>query len=381
MAIDEKPSREHRGRRRVAAALAPQGDATRVRLRTSERKLLLLLVDIVLVVGALTLAIRVRTEWLDPPGAFMALWRWWVALVILWWLIANLLECYDLARAASAPHSIISAGAAAALTVMVYSWIPVFSPPLASRKLVLLFMLLAVGGLAAWRGLYAVLIVQPNFQQRALVLGAGQAGRALAQALQRTEATSALNPLRGTGYRIAGFLDDDAAKQAGDPVAGVPVLGGSTDLLRLAREMAVDEIVLAITHRHAISEAAFDAVLACREAGFRVTTMPALYERLFGRVPVDHVGRNVQAALPIEEGGAGERLYWLMKRLADLVLGLLALLITGIMAPFVALERDLVSRPAALPADATGARRAAFHRDQVPHHAHRRRAGHRRGVG
>ncbi len=290
-------------------------------LRTSERRLLLLLVDVALMLGALVLAIRIRAEWLDPPGAFLALWRWWATLIVLWWLIANLLECYDLARAASAPHSMISAGSAAALTVLVYTWIPVLSPPLASRKLVLLFGLLAVGALATWRGLYAVLFVQPNFQQRALVLGAGQAGRALAGALQQTETTSALNPLHGTGYQIAGFVDDDAARQAGEPVAGVPVLGGSADLLRLAQEMAVDEVVLAITHGYSISQAAFDAVLACREAGFHVTTMPALYERLFGRVPVDHVGRNVQAALPVEEGGAGERFYHLTKRLADLGLG------------------------------------------------------------
>jgi exopolysaccharide biosynthesis polyprenyl glycosylphosphotransferase len=315
-----------------------------VGLRVSERRLLLLIMDVTLLVGALALSIRIGTEWLDPPDAFFALWRWWLTLIVVWWLIANLLECYDLARAASAPHSIITVSAAAALTVIAYTWIPLFTPPLASRSLVLLFALLAFGGLAAWRGLYAVLFVQPNFQRRALVLGAGLAGRALVQAVQQTESTAPLNPLRGTGYQIAGFVDDDAAKQTAEPVAGVPVLGGSEDLLRLAQELQVDEVVLAITQRQSISEAAFDAILACREAGFHVTTMPALYERLLGRVPVEHVGRNVQAALPIEEGGAGERIFWLSKRLADVSFGLLGLTVTAFVAPFVALGNAIFCR-------------------------------------
>ena len=76
-------------------------------LRASERRLLLLVVDLAVVVGALVYAILSGADWLDPPGAFFALWRWWATLAVLWWLMANLLECYDLARAASAPHSII----------------------------------------------------------------------------------------------------------------------------------------------------------------------------------------------------------------------------------------------------------------------------------
>jgi exopolysaccharide biosynthesis polyprenyl glycosylphosphotransferase len=313
-------------------------------LRASERRLLLLVVDLAVVVGALVHAILSGADWLDPPGAFFALWRWWATLAVLWWLMANLLECYDLARAASAPHSIISAAIAAALTVLIYQWIPLITPPLASRKLVLIFGLLAVGGLVLWRGAYAVLLVQPNFYRRALVLGAGSSGQALVAALAQVSPMSSANPLRGTGYQIAGFVDDDPAKQEAGQVAGVPVVGVSADLLRLARELAIDEVVLAITQRHTMSATAFEAVLACREMGFHVTTMPALYERLLGRVPVDHVGRNVQAVLPDDEAGAGERLFWLAKRLADIVLSVLGLAVLALLIPCVALANRISSR-------------------------------------
>jgi exopolysaccharide biosynthesis polyprenyl glycosylphosphotransferase len=313
-------------------------------LRASERRLLLLVVDLAVMVGALVIAILGGADWLDPAGSFIALWRWWATLAVLWWLMANLWECYDLARAASAPHSIISATAAAAFTVVIYQWIPLITPPLASRKLVLIFGLLAIGGLILWRGAYAVLFVQPNFYRRALVLGAGSSGQALVAALAQSSSVSSANPLRGTGYRIVGFVDDDAAKQVTGQVAGVPVVGVASDLPRLTREFAVDEVVLAITHQHTMTPATFEAVLTCREAGLQVTTMPALYERLLGRVPVDHIGRNLQAVLPVDERGATERVYWLAKRLIDVMLSTVGLLVLAVLIPFIALANAISSR-------------------------------------
>ena len=201
---------------RPASRWLPRLALPGIGLRASERRLLLLVVDLAVMVGALVIAIRSGTDWLDAPGAFVALWRWWATLAVLWWLMANLLECYDLARAASAPHSIISVTVAAALTVAIYQWIPVITPPLASRKLVLIFGLLAVGGLVVWRGVYAVLFVQPNFYRRALVLGAGSSGQALVAALADSSPVATANPLRGTGYQIVGFVDDDT-EQTGWP--------------------------------------------------------------------------------------------------------------------------------------------------------------------
>ncbi len=138
-------------------------------------------------------------------------------------------------------------------------------------------------------------------------------------------------------------MDDAAEIGAGQSVAGVPVLGTSRELLRLARELAVDEVVLAITHRNTIMQEAFDALLACREQGFRITTMPSLYERLLGRVPVEHVGRNLNAVLPIDDRGALERLYQALKRLGDLLASLVGLALLAPTVPLVALVNAFTS--------------------------------------
>jgi len=312
-------------------------------LRVSERLLLLGTVDCGLLAAALIVAVKIRTDWLDAPGALLANWKWFATLFVLWWAVAQVADAYHLPRTASAPYSILAAAPAAAVTAMIYQWIPVITPPLASRKLSLLFLLLAVAFITVWRGLYAVLLVQPAFQRRVLVLGAGWAGRALVQAIHGSVDGRTPNPFRGNGAVVVGFVDDDPAKQQAGEVAGVPVLGSSADLPRLARELAADDVVLAITHRNTILQEAFDALLACQELSFHVTTMPAIYEELFGRVPVEHVGRNVNAVLPIENGSAVERLYGVVKRASDLAAAVAGLVVLALLIPVVALANALAS--------------------------------------
>ena len=223
------------------------------------------------------------------------------------------------------------------LAALVYQMIPVLTPPLASRGLTMEFVGLAVFSIAIWRGVYAILFVQPAFETRALVFGAGASGAALATALGSARPAGAPDPLRGAGYRIVAFVDDDPAQRERGSVAGVPVLGGSGDLGRLARELRADEIVLAVTDRHAMRQDAFDALLQCRERGLRVTTMEAVYETVLGRIPIDHVGRNIEAVYPVEDRGATERLYWAVKRVVDVGGALIALAPLALLIPVVAL--------------------------------------------
>ncbi len=330
-------------RREAALDARPRSLLTRVPLpslhvRPSERRLMLGTVDFVLLAAALIASVKWRTTLLDAPGALPAYWYWFATLLLVWWFMAQLTEAYDLARAASAPHSILATVGAAALTVLVYQFIPRYTPPLTSRMPILVFALLAMAGLTVWRGIYAILFVQPTFQQRALVFGAGLAGAELVAALSQARGNG--NPYHGTGYHLVGFVDDNPEKQRAGEWAGLPVLGGCCDLLGLAQEHAVAEIVVAITQRHTLSQAALDALLTCREHGISVTTMPTLYERLLGRIPVAHVGYNLSAVIPVDEGAA-DRLFWWFKRGADVGISILGLAAMGPVAAVVAVANAL----------------------------------------
>ena len=70
---------------------------------------------------------------------------------------------------------------------------------------------------------------------RLLVVGAGVAGQSLVREIQRDRLPA----------EPVAFLDDDE-NLAGQEVCGLPVLGATEDLERVAREVGAQEVLLAI---------------------------------------------------------------------------------------------------------------------------------------
>ena len=320
-------------------ALRPSWTARPLRLTVSERRLLLVMVDVAVMAAALLAALQTAPglAWRQALGPLYA--RWFVTLVAVWLVSGVLFDVYHLPRASHAAQSLRAITAAGVLAVTAYVLTPWLTPPLSSRSLLLVFAALAVAGLAGWRLLYAKVLAQPWSKQRAIIVGAGHAGHSLAQAVQ--QATGTPNPYRGSGYDLVGFVDDDPALQQ-RRVGGLPVLGDHRTLLELAQAHTVDEIIVAITNRHAINPATMGALVGCAEQGYRVTTMAGLYERVLGRVAVSHIGHNLDEVFPVQEE-LGGRLFRLVKRLTDVAAGLVGVAVLALVAPAVLLANRLMA--------------------------------------
>ncbi len=301
-------------------------------IQFSERKLLLMVVDLAILNGALFLMLSLRPQ----PVFARLLERFpWYALLLsaIWLFVGIFFNVYDLARAASAVQSVWTASLASLVTLTLYTLIPFLTPILPNRRTQLVvFFVAGVLGIAIWRFLYASVFSQPTFRQRALVIGAGWSGQTLVQVINEIAAKSTASGF-GIGYELLGFIDDDPAKQ-GSSVGGVPVLGRGQDLIRLAQELSPDEIIIAITHPHQINPDLFRAILQCYEMGIPLTTMSALYEQMTGRVPVQHAGQDLSVLLPTTRP-SGYRFYLALRRVADVLLSLPGLLITLIAIPLV----------------------------------------------
>jgi FlaA1/EpsC-like NDP-sugar epimerase len=134
-------------------------------------------------------------------------------------------------------------------------------------------------------------------QRRALVLGAGDAGRLLVAGLQHSQ-----------GWVIVGFLDDASEKQ-GARVAGVPVLGRLEQAAEFATLHGITHLIVAMPgatvpqRRHALDVAG--------KVGLPVLTVPSSEELLSGRSvnqvrdiePEDLLGRE---PVQLDEGGISE---------------------------------------------------------------------------
>lgn len=319
-------------------------------LHIFERKLLLGAVDFLLInfTFFVTLALRplpLRRGFHPTEQLIVQLlrerWSWFLILSVVWFVCALMLDCYNLTRAASVGDALRPIALAVTLTSSIYLLIPRVTPALPTSRLdILSFPIVGLLTIGTWRALYATLLVQPNFQQRALVIGAGAAGSTLVGAIarmgQRPERAH-----RDIGYRVLGFVDDDATKQ-GTMVEGVPVVGTSHELVDLAARLQPNDLVVAITHPETMHAELFDAILACHEMGIGITTMAALYERLTGRVPIEHAGRTLSVTLSLGRP-ATHRAYLVLKRLVDVGVGLLGCLLLLPVVPLVWLINRLVS--------------------------------------
>lgn len=310
-----------------------------LRLRVSERRLLLGVVDLIIMGCALWLALATQPTLTWRPEWMPFYLRWFITLSGVWLVVALIFDLYDLPQAAHPRRAVQSVMSAGLMAVIIYALIPWLTPPLSSRFLIVVFATGALTGLGLWRFTYACLFTQPWSKQRLLIVGAGRAGAELAYNL--SYAGGVPNPYRGSGYELVGFVDDNPALRK-QTVAGVPVQGDHMTLLSLVRALEIDEVVVAITNRHAMRAELLQALIACAEQGCRVTTMCALTERVLGRVPVLHIGHNLEEAFPAQDD-VGVRLNAIFKRVTDVMAALVGLAALGLVLPCVALANRLAS--------------------------------------
>jgi len=297
-------------------------------LQLSERRALLILVDLVMVTLAVLFSLWAWAFRATEPFTrtrIISQAIWFLFLPGLWLLLAILNDFHNLRLASRLDSTWVALLRITGLLLLVYLVIYFFSPPRSLPRGVVLFHAassLVLAGL--WRTVYTFLLGQPIFELRAIVVGAGWAGRTIVRAIREDLAS---------GYELVGYVDDDPAKH-GQTIEGLPVLGTSDDLVSLAKAEGVSQIILAITHE--MQGRLFKVLMHCQELGIRISLMPLLYEEITGKVPVRHIGESWPAALPLDHASTGS-LFSVSKRAMDVVISLLGLAVLSVLFPLVAL--------------------------------------------
>lgn len=113
--------------------------------------------------------------------------------------------------------------------------------------------------------------------RRTLVVGAGRVGaHTVRRLLDRPE----------FGLRPVGYLDKDP--RSGEELEGLPVLGASYDLELVIREHEIEHVIFAFsTAPHNVM---LRLVQRCEELDVPVSLVPRLFEKVTGRIKVEHLG-------------------------------------------------------------------------------------------
>ena len=304
----------------------------RLRLRFSERRLLLTALDL----GALLVALDVWLTWRFAPSfdarVLLQQPQWYAILAILWLVMAAACDAYEPRNTRSVGPSVVTAVEAGALAAGAYLLIPHLTPPLPSSRIELLSLpALVVVSLALERTFHTFAFPRPAFRQPTLIVGTGQPAHLIAGTLADAGDES---------YQVVGFISDDPRAAADDGPALRPVLGTSADLPAVIAQHGISALIVAPARE--ADSTLLATLLECVEQGVDLVPMPALYERLTGRVPVEQVRDDWYAAIPVEQLTYSS-VRRLTKRALDVVLAGLGLLCLAVLLPFVALAIRLDS--------------------------------------
>jgi len=328
-------------------------DITRptLRLRPSEQRTILLIGDLVASAGAMFLALyiwyqislaRETAFWIDkgvgPVRAALFAENnidlkipFWFYLLPLAWLLL-MVDSYEAHVASSWRKTLRAIAVAPIAGLLGYSLLFTINqdPNSLPRIGIGAFLVLASLLTLAWRGIYIRLYTSSGLMRRVLFVGAGKAGHSLVDVYKKFSPPP---------FLLVGFVDDDARKQ-GKSYHGFAVLGTSDKLLEIIENYRVSDIVVAING--VIKGETFQAILDAQEREIEVIRMPIMYEELTQRVPVEHLESDWVIRSFVDQVRVSG-VYELLKRLLDIIGGLIGVLVFLITFPFIAIAIVLES--------------------------------------
>jgi sugar transferase (PEP-CTERM system associated) len=148
---------------------------------------------------------------------------------------------------------------------------------------------------------------------KVIILGAGNSGRKLYDLLKSK-----------SDYRVVGFVDDDRTKHE-LVIDGIPVLGGSSDLICFVKKYNVNKVIVCISKE--IELDVYPQLVETKFNGVAVYDMPAFYEKIAGKIPVLHTNNVWMGYADIY--GVKKNIYNVkLKNIMDKTLAVIGILLT-----------------------------------------------------
>jgi sugar transferase (PEP-CTERM system associated) len=216
--------------------------------------------------------------------------------------------------------------AAIALAVIFYA----LPQMMLGRGVFLVSLLLMLTIMSGWRLMVMWVLGHPRMVERVLILGTEPGAVELArEVLARREA----------GYQVVGFVGDDP-RLVGQSLINPSVIGLTSELEELVRRYRADRIVVAIDDRR--GRLPLDSLLRLKLRGdAAVEEASSFYERLTGKIRTEQLRPSW---LIFTDNLRRMHLYRRGRRLADIILSLLGLILTLPVMALTAMAIKLDSR-------------------------------------
>lgn len=305
---------------------SPSPKNRRVQLRISERRLFLMAGDVLAVIFAVLIALRIWALVARYTFDLSFVWPrsyWFPAMIFIWLLLASANDFYDLRVSASRLTTFRRLVIITLQMLVLYLVVFFFAPPLLLPRLFIIYY-----GIASFILIGLFRLLNPALSgwaghRRVLIVGTDWAARTIIQVIGHHAHKA---------YEIVGVIAE--ADDVLDDLCGVPVLGTGKDMLAVVHTQQIAELI--VTSTRELSRETFQGVMDAYETGISIVPMPILYERITGQVPVEHVSNNWAVVLPID-GDSFLNPYPILKRLFDILLALVGMALFLAVLPLTAL--------------------------------------------
>lgn len=292
--------------------------------------------DIVASVSSIVVALYLwaqRAHHRFDPDFVRPQWHWFVILPTVWLALANANDYYNLNVAAKLRSSLKRLTLITAELLLIYLGIFFLSPRGSlPRRFIVYYAVISLVLTGVWRACRLFLIGWTGFRRRAMIVGAGHS----AELIQRAIVEEA-----NGDYEVVGIVssEHDFHALAGD----AHWLGTGSQLPALVEKLGVNELIVAYVNE--VPDDIFQGVMTCYERGVAIMPMTVLYEQITGRIPIEHVGSHLWSlVLPVEGHTLPVALYQGLKRIMDLSLALIGLVVFAALFPLLALAIKVDSR-------------------------------------
>ncbi|HSD85246.1 MAG TPA: undecaprenyl-phosphate glucose phosphotransferase [Anaerolineae bacterium] len=228
--------------------------------------------------------------------------------------------------------SIIIRAAPTAILVMIGITL-LFQPFFYSRLIFLYTSILIVILLSVSRFVWVIVLGQLRRRNigvsRVLIVGAGDVGRTVIRTVMAQPEF---------GYRIVALVDDRVERSALS-IGPLPAIEGTQRLPEIIAEKSVDEVIVTLPWTD--HQRILDIFQLCENLGVRVRTVPDLFQLSLNRVDVEDLGGVPVIGL---KAAAIQGANLFVKRVMDVAIGSIMLLLTAPIMAMVALAIKLDSR-------------------------------------
>lgn len=292
----------------------------KIHFELSERKLLLRIIDVLVVLVALYLLTLFSDLSYFTFSKETFYWSLLFATYLL--LFGGIFEMYNLQIASNSYAVLKSTLLTTTVTVLVYLFTPVLAPKLPDSRLdFLVFYATVFISLYTWRIFYASFLATNRFAQNVILICDKAQVQQLVLDLHKADPY----------YRIIGYVNSDISNTTSfnsKIIREIPI----KKLTKYVNRFKVSEIVVASQKTDGITTDLYHQLLLLLESGTSIREYVHVFENKTQRIPVHQIEEDFYRFFPFSRNNSN-KLYLYQIRLFELLISVVGLLMTAMMVP------------------------------------------------